>query len=145
MTIKEYLEQYKRADRKAKRLRREYEKEKNLIDSIKSPLGTDGTPRGTGISKTVEIRAIKLADKLLEYEEANLDAIELRQKIFDSIMKLDGIECDVLLEYYVNYFDEKKNKARTWDEVAEIVHVEPRTVYRIKLRAYKMLSLYVSI
>lgn len=145
MVIKEYLEQYRVADRKAKRLRREYEKEKALIDSIKSPLATDGTPHGSGISKTVEMRAIKLADKLLEYEDAELDAIEIRQAVFDTIMKIDGIESDILYSYYVDYYDEKRNKARTWDDVAEIVHVEPRTVYRIKLRAFKKLSLYVSI
>jgi DNA-directed RNA polymerase specialized sigma subunit len=145
MVIKEYLEQYRVADRKAKRLRREYEKEKALIDSIKSPLATDGTPHGSGISKTVEMRAIKLADKLLEYEDAELDAIEIRQAVFDTIMKIDGIESDILYAYYVDYYDERRNKARTWDDVAEIVHVEPRTVYRIKLRAFKKLSLYVSI
>jgi DNA-directed RNA polymerase specialized sigma subunit len=145
MVIKEYLEQYRIADRKAKRLRREYEKEKALIDSIKSPLATDGTPHGSGISKTVEMRAIKLADKLLEYEDAELDAIEIRQAVFDTIMKIDGIESDILYLYYVDYYDERRNKVRTWDDVAEIVHVEPRTVYRVKLRAFKKLSLYVSI
>lgn len=142
--VREFLEQYRIADRKAKRLRREYEKEKNLIDSIKSPLGSDGEPHGSGISKTVEARAIRLADKLLEYEDAELEAIEIRQAVFDTVMKLDGIESDVLYSYYVDYFDEKKGKARTWDDVAELVHVEPRTVYRIKLRAFRMLSLNVS-
>lgn len=142
--VREFLEQYRIADRKAKRLRREYEKEKNLIDSIKSPLGSDGEPHGSGISKTVEARAIRLADKLLEYEDAELEAIEIRQAVFDAVMKLDGIESDVLYSYYVDYFDEKKGKARTWDDVAELVHVEPRTVYRIKLRAFRMLSLNVS-
>lgn len=142
--VREFLEQYRIADRKAKRLRREYEKEKNLIDSIKSPLGSDGEPHGSGISKTVEARAVRLADKLLEYEDAELEAIEIRQAVFDAVMKLDGIESDVLYSYYVDYFDEKKGKARTWDDVAELVHVEPRTVYRIKLRAFRMLSLNVS-
>lgn len=145
MTIKEYLEQYKIADRKAKRLRREYEKEKSLIDAIKSPLGNDGEPHGSGISKTVEIRAIRLADKLLEYEDAQIQALELRQEIFDSIMEIDGIEGDVLYQYYIDYYDTKRKKARTWEDVAEIVNVDTRTVYRIKLRAYKKLSLNVSI
>ena len=145
MNVKEFLEQYKRADRRAKRLRREYEKEKCLIDTITSPLGSDGTPHGSGISKTVESRAIRLADKLLEYEDAELDAIEIRQSVFDTIMKVDGIESDILYEYYIDYYDERRQKARTWEEVADIVHVDPRTVYRIKLRAYKKLSLFVSI
>lgn len=145
MTVREYLEQYKKADRRAMRIRKEYEKEMIMIDSISSPLGTDGMPHGSGISKSTENRALKLADKRLKYVEAELDAIEVRQQIFDTVMKLDGIECDVLIEYYVNYYDEHKHKMRTWEDVAEIVHVDPRTVYRIKLRAFKKLSLYVSI
>lgn len=144
MTIKWYLEQYRNADRKAKRIRREYEKEKSLIDSIRSPLGSNGEPHGTGISKTVEQRAVRLADKLLEYEDAQIRAIEIRQEVFDMIMSIGGIECDVLYEYYVDYIDESRNKAKTWEDVAEIVHVDPRTVYRIKLRAFKKLSLNVS-
>ena len=145
MTVREFLEQYREADRKAKRLRREYEKEKILIDDISSPLGSDGTPHGTGISKTVEMRAIRLADKLLEYEDAEIDAIEKRQVVFDAIMEIDGIESDILYDYYIDYFDSRKNKSRTWEDVAELVHVDPRTVYRIKIRAYRKLSLYVSL
>lgn len=145
MTVRDYLEQYKKADRRAKRYRKEFEKEMIMIDSISSPLGTDGTPHGSGISKSTEARALRLADKRLKYIEAELDALEIRQQIFDTVMKLDGIEGDVLIEYYINYFDEQKCKARTWEDVAEIVHVDPRTVYRIKLRAFRKLSLYVSI
>lgn len=145
MTVRDYLEQYKKADRRAKRYRKEFEKEMIMIDSISSPLGTDGTPHGSGISKSTEARALKLADKRLKYIEAELDALEVRQQIFDTVMKLDGIECDVLIEYYINYFDEKKCKYRTWEDVAELVHVDTRTVYRIKLRAFRKLSLYVSI
>lgn len=144
MTVRDYLEQYKKADRRAKRYRKEFEKEMIMIDSISSPLGTDGTPHGSGISKSTEARALRLADKRLKYIEAELDALEIRQQIFDTVMKLDGIEGDVLIEYYINYFDEQKQKSRTWEDVAELVHVDTRTVYRIKLRAFKKLSLYVS-
>lgn len=145
MTVRDYLEQYKKADRRAKRYRKEFEKEMIMIDSISSPLGTDGTPRGSGISKSTEARALRLADKRLKYIEAELDALEIRQQIFDTVMKLDGIEGDVLIEYYINYFDEQKQKSRTWEDVAELVHVDTRTVYRIKSRAFKKLSLNVSI
>ncbi len=145
MTVREYLEQYKKADKKARRFRKEFEKEEVMIDAISSPLNTDGTPHGTEISKTTEMRALRIADKRLKYLDAELDAIEIRQQIFDTVMKLDGIECDVLNDYYIDYFDEDKQKARTWEDVAEIVHVDPRTVYRIKRRAFKKLSLFVSI
>lgn len=136
MTANEYLLQYKILVSEARRLKSEYDREKLEIDEIKSPLGSDGLPHGNGISKTVEDRALRLADKALSYETARLDALEKRQEIFDTLMNLKGIEGDVLCEYYLNL--------KTWDEVADIVHVDPRTVYRIRLRALKMLSLYVS-
>lgn len=113
MTVREYLEQYKKADQKAKRYRKEFEKEMIMIDSISSPLGTDGMPHGSGISKTTEARALRLADKRLKYIEAELDALEIRQQIFDTVMKLDGIEGDVLIEYYINYLmNENRNPER---------------------------------
>ena len=140
MNIVEYLEQYKRADQKAKRLRREYEKEKSLIDAIKSPLGSDGMPHGSGISKSVENQAIRLADKLLSYEQAAIEAIEIRQIIFDSIMELDGVECEVLCEKYVYYFNEKTGRPKTWEDVADAVHISTRTVYAVRKRALRKIK-----
>ena len=136
MTVNEYLLQYRILVLETNRLKAEYEREKSEIDEIKSPLGGDGMPHGYGISNTVEDRALRLYDKAMSYEEARLDALEKRQEIFDTVMKLKGIEADVIYEYYLNL--------KTWDEVAEAVHVDPRSVYRIRLRAFKKLSLYVS-
>lgn len=143
MTIREYLEQYKESDQKAKRIRKEYEKEKIMIDAISSPLGTDGTPHGSGISRTVEMRAVKLADKMAEYKIAELDAFEIRQHIFDAIMVLDGIEYDVLYEKYIEYFNSKTNKLKTWDDVADAVHVSERAVYNIRRRAFRKLKMCI--
>lgn len=145
MSIDRWLKQYRIADKKVKQLEREISKEQYLIDSIRSPLGSSGEPHGTGISKTVEIRAVRLADKRSEYEDARIRAVEVRQTIFDIVQKVEGIEGEVLYEYYVDYFDEKKQKPKTWEDVAEKVHVDYRTVYRIKNRAFKKLSVYVSI
>ena len=145
MFVERYLKQYRIADKKVKQLEREIAKEQFLIDSIRSPLGSSGLPHGTGISKSVEIRAIKLADKRNEYEDAKSRAIEVRQLVFDAVLKVDGIEGEVLYEYYVDYYDDKKQKPKTWEDVADIVHVDSRTVYRIKNRALKKVSLNVSI
>ena len=145
MSVERYLKQYRIADKKVKQLEREINKEQFLIDSIRSPLGSSGEPHGTGISKTVEIRAIRLADKRNEYEDAKSRAVEIRQQIFDVLLSVDGIEGEVLYEYYVDYFDEKKQKPKTWEDVADKVHVDSRTVYRIKNRALRKLSLNVSI
>lgn len=145
MFVERYLKQYRNADKKVKQLEREINKEQYLIDSIRSPLGSSGEPHGTGISKTVEIRAIRLADKRNEYEDAKSRAVEIRQQIFDVVLSVEGIEGEVLYEYYVDYFDEKKQKPKTWEDVADKVHVDSRTVYRIKNRALKKVSLNVSI
>ena len=112
MFVERYLKQYRDADKKVKQLEREIDKEQYLIDSIRSPLGSSGEPHGTGISKTVEIRAIRLADKRSEYEDAKSRAIEIRQMVFDAVLKVDGIEGEVLYEYYVDYYDEKKQKPK---------------------------------
>ena len=66
MTAKEYLKQYETATKRANRYKTEYEHESELVDSVRSTLGGDGQPHGTGVSKAVENRAIRLSDKLWE-------------------------------------------------------------------------------
>lgn len=113
MTVKEYLQQYADAVRIAERLKTEYKDELDQIDNIRSALGGDGLPKGGGISKTVEERAIRLADKALEYKQAELDAIRIRQEIFDAISAVPGEKGDVLYERYINL--------KSWGEVAKTV------------------------
>ena len=141
----EFLRQYRNADRYVRKLEREIEREQYLIDSIRSPLGSSGEPHGTGISKSVEIRAVRIADKIEEFERAAVQAVMIRQRVFDVIRDIGGIEGELLYEYYVDYFDEKKGKPKTWEDVADIIHVDPRSVYRIKKRALRKVSVYVSI
>ena len=56
MTAREFLNQYRGADRIARRLRIEYEKELELIDTVRSTADIDGLPRGNGINKRVDVR-----------------------------------------------------------------------------------------
>ena len=141
MTIEQYLRQYRNADRYVRKLEREIQKERFLIDSIRSPLGSSGEPHGSGISKSVEIRAIRIADKVDEFEQAAVHAVELRQAIFDAIRNVDGIEGELLYEYYIDYFDEKRGKPKTWEEVADIIHVSRASVFRIRKRAIKKVDI----
>lgn len=76
MTAKEYLEQYKEADRLAKRLEAEYMREREMIDAVRSTADLDGLPHGNGIKKPVEDRAIRLADRAAEWKMAELDALQ---------------------------------------------------------------------
>jgi len=127
MTAKEYLKQYEYADRRAKRLRAEYEKEQQLIDAIRSASDNDGMPHGNGISKPTEDKALRLADKRLKWIEAELDAIEKRQEVFELIYDIDGIEGDVLVERYVNL--------RKWEEICILVHYSWQGVHKVHKRA----------
>ena len=120
MRAKEYLRQYEYANRKAERLKAEYEAELELVDSVRSTLGGDGMPHGSGISKTVEDRAICLADKAMCWKVAQLDALEKRQEVFELIHGIEGIEGDVLYEKYI--------KLRTWEDIADTLHYSVRGV-----------------
>lgn len=118
MTAKEFLQQYGEAVRIAERIKTEYDQEQDLIDSVRSALGGDGVPHGGGISKATENKAIKLADKALELKDAELEAIRIRQKVFDVIRTVPGEKGDVLYERYINL--------KSWDEVADSVGYSKR-------------------
>ena len=109
MTAKEYLKQYQYAVDRVRRYEEEYENESLLIDAIRSASDNDGMPHGSGISKPTEDKAIRLADRALRLTEARLEAIRIRQDVFDLIDSIDGIEGDVLYQRYINL--------HKWEEV----------------------------
>ena len=109
MTAKEYLRQYEKAEHKARRYREEYERDTMLIDAIHSLSNNDGMPHGSGISRPTEEKALRLADKRLRLIDAEVEAIRIRQELFDFIDRIDGIEGVILYEKYINLL--------TWEEV----------------------------
>ena len=114
MTAKEFLKQYENAARRVKKLEEELNDERLMIDAVRSLSDNDGMPHGSGISKPVEERAIRLADKLAELVEARLDAIELRLQVFDVVIKVDGVPGEVLFYKYI--------KLMKWDEVCSAIN-----------------------
>lgn len=123
MTVKEYLRQYEEAERIARRLKQEYEDELNYIDSIKSPLDTDGTPHGSGISRIVEQRALRLIERINKYQEAEAAAREKKHQVFDLIWNVPGLKGDILYERYINL--------KKWEDVADSVHLSLRQVHNL--------------
>lgn len=111
MTAKQFLKQYEDANRRALRYKTEYEAEQELIDNVRSTLGGDGMPHGSGVSRKVEDQAIRLNEKLLKWKCAELDAIRVRQEVFEVIRKVPGVEGDLLYERYINL--------KSWEQVAE--------------------------
>lgn len=126
MTANQYLKQYEYAVKRAARYRDEYERESLLIDAVRSLSDNDGMPHGSGISKPTEVKAVRLADKKLRLIDAKLEAIRLRQEIFDTVMSLDGLEADVLVERYLNL--DEYGHLQTWESVCDRVHYSWPTV-----------------
>ena len=127
MTAKEYLKQYQYAVDRVRRYEEEYENESLLIDSIRSASDNDGMPHGSGVSKPTEDKAIRLADRALRLTEARLEAIRIRQEVFDLIDSIDGIEGDVLYQRYVNL--------HKWEEICVLLHYSWQGIHLIHRRA----------
>lgn len=126
MTAKEYLEQYEDALRNAERMKKEYDRESALLDAIRSPQGSDGQPHGSGVSSPIEQKAVRLAEKLTEYRDAAMEAMEMKRQIIHVIRKVKGAPGDVLYERYVNL--------RKWSEVAEVLKYSERQIYNLRDR-----------
>ena len=127
MTAKEYLRQYEYAVDRVRRYEEEYENESLLIDAIRSASDNDGMPHGSGISKPTEDKAVRLADRALRLTEARLEAIRIRQDVFDLIDSIDGIEGDVLYLRYV--------KLHKWEEICVMLHYSWQGIHLIHRRA----------
>ena len=113
MTAKEFLKQYEYADRRAKRYEDEYKLEHDLIGSIS--INYDGMPHGNGISRKTENEALRLAEKAERCVDARLEAIRIRQEVFDLISDIDGVEGEILYQRYI--------KLLKWEAVCIVVHL----------------------
>ena len=99
MTAKEFLKRYEYADLRARRFEDEYRHEHELIGSIS--INYDGMPHGNNISRKTENDALRLAEKAEKYIQAKLDAIRIRQEVFDLISDIDDVEGEILYSRYV--------------------------------------------
>lgn len=122
MDGKAFLEQYRHKELLLSRVREEYRKELDQIDSIRSALDNSGAPSGQ-TSRQVEIRAMRLAEKAERLKEAELEALATRQKVFDLIARVEGVKGAVLYERYINL--------KKWEDVAAAVCYEERQTRRL--------------
>lgn len=127
MTAKEFLRQYEYADRRVRRLETEYHDELIMVDAIRSSSDNDGMPHGSGISRPTEQKAMRLADKSLRLTEARLEAIRIRQEVFDLIDSIDGIEGDVLYERYI--------KLHKWEAICVLLSYSWQGIHLVHRRA----------
>ena len=132
MTAKEYLKQYEYAQKKADRFREEYEAELLKVDAVRSLSDNDGMPHGSNISKPTEDKAIRLADKALKWKAAELEAIEIRNEVFETICGITDIEGDVLYQRYV--------KLRKWEEICVLLHYSWKGIHLVHKRALSIVD-----
>lgn len=125
MTAKQFLKQYEEANYKALQHKREYEKQLELIGSVSIKM--DGMPHGSGISKPTEEDALKLADKALRWREAEIEAIRIRQTVYEMIADVPGIEGKVLYERYINL--------HKWEEICILLHYSWQGIHLVHRRA----------
>lgn len=130
MTAKQFLKQYEEANNKAIQRRREYERQCELIGSVSVKM--DGMPHGSNISKPTEEDALKLADKHLKLIQAELDAIRIRQEVYDLIDGVPGIEGQVLYERYINL--------HKWEEICILLHYSWKGIHKVHSRALDLVD-----
>lgn len=132
MTAKEYLRQYEKAERRARRYREEYENESMLIDAIRSLSNNDGMPHGSGISNPTEEKALRLVDKRLRLINAEVEALRIKQELFDFIDSIDGDEGEVLFRRYISL--------EFWKDIASEMKYSERAIYKIHHRALRIVD-----
>lgn len=132
MTAKQFLKQYEDANRRALRYKTEYESEQELIDNVRSTLGGDGMPHGSGVSRKVEDQAIRLNEKLLKWKCAELDAIRVRQEVFEVIRDISGVEGDLLFEKYINL--------HRWEDICVLLNYSWNGIHKAHRRALRIVA-----
>lgn len=111
MDAKELLKQFHTYKQRAEMFKEEYEQEIELIDSIRSSANIDGLPRQKFINRDTESKAIRLTEKLEKMQNAIVDAIEIRQKVFDIVSEIPDVYGIILCKRYI--------QGMQWNEIAD--------------------------
>lgn len=122
LEAKEYMEGYDTACRRVRQCEAQYRRESLSIDAIRSASDNDGMPRGAGVGRPTEEKAIRLADSGLNIVEARLEALRIQREIFEVAYRIGGVESDVLIERYINL--------KPWDDVYTAVNFSESQTHR---------------
>lgn len=117
-----YMDKYGDAVRRVRQCEEQYKREALLIDAIRSTSDNDGMPHGNGVGKPTEDKAIRLADKGLDLNEARLKALRIQREVYEVAYRVGGVEGDVLIERYINLKD--------WTDVFDAVNYSESQTYR---------------
>lgn len=125
MTAKEFLKQYEYAETKARQHRAYYEKLLEQLGSLSVRM--DGMPRGSNISNPTEEQALELAEAADKWRKEEYKALALKEKVYQLIADIPGIEGIVLVERYINL--------HKWEEICVLVHYSWQGIHKVHKRA----------
>lgn len=132
MNTIEFLKQYERAAEREQLLQDEYDQEALMIDAVRSLSDNDGMPHGSGISKPTEEKAVRLSEKRMKLVDAKLEAIRIRQEVFDVVSKVPDVPGRILMLKYIYLQD--------WPDVADSVGYSLRHVFRLHREAVSFIE-----
>ena len=133
MTARDYLESYREYFLIEQEKLRAYKAAEEKLYNISSSLGNIGTTKSNSLNSR-EDALINYQSKREAWAAAALNAIEVRQQVFDTIMKLSGLEQDVLYERYI--------ELNTWADVSDhigVCHTQTHRLHRKALAAVQVL------
>ena len=133
MDAKELLSHYHTYKQRAEMYKEEYEEEIELIDSIRSSANIDGMPRQKFINRDTESRAIRLTEKLEKMQNAIIEAVEIRQKVFEVVSDVPDIYGIILSKRYL--------QGKQWCDIAdELGYCEEHLRGSLHKKALKMMQ-----
>ena len=127
MTAKEYLNQAKTLDQRINVKLDRVSRLRAMTQKITVSLD------GEQVSRTRNVTSLEDAIIRLMEEEESLNAaidrlVDLKREVSGVLKQIDDTDCQLLLELrYLCY--------RSWEEIAEVMHMHIRTVYKVHGRA----------
>lgn len=125
LAAKKYMDKYRDAVRRVRQCEEQYEREALLVDSIRSASDNDGMPHGTNIGRPTEEKALRLADKGMDIQDARIKALRIQREIFEVAYSVGGVEGDVLIERYINL--------KEWPDIFPVVNYSESQTHRYHL------------
>ena len=127
MTAQEYLNQAKTLDQRINVKLDRVSRLRAMTQKITASLD------GEQVSRTRNVTSLEDAIIRLMEEEESLNAaidrlVDLKREVSGVLKQIDDTDCQLLLELrYLCY--------RSWEEIAEVMHMHIRTVYKVHGRA----------
>jgi len=131
MTAREFLDQYRVAYSKAARLEAKLDQLKEDYGSVQG--GIVYASGKSGISKPTEQKVERVQAAFDKWANAQLDAVEIRQEIFEVINSIDDCKtADVLWYRYLGLL--------TWEEVCDAVGLSWYTVHKMHRKGLELIE-----